>query len=877
MADINLAITLSFGFSNTTEGATDIISSEQIVPSQITPAVSNAIVNAPLFGFAFLPGGDVGEVILSTSSLGSRFSDAVNLAIAIQEDFQFDKSVMYYAELDDTITLSELGMFDGIASNDYIDDPVPISDQVDVGNINYSIEIDDTISVVQDPFDALLLNDQVLIYDSVVTQQFFAEAQKIITGTQFYTSSEHLSPSTFIHVFKRYSHPIMVDFTGVTDTVELIQSRGGSVIFDQIYDGGSVPVGPEPEPRFLPNGNLPNNYALSDANGQFVIQGLSLGVYVLASVKKGYTLGWKKIDLKTDTAKIDLYLAPINSWNYVERVYNILGHSFKMYHVSNYIDPVDGNRVVDGLLIFGDIYAEGDPSGTPIISDGELVMDTTYNPGQIILMPLPDLGYNGFFVPENGERVTQNPEATQISWVTNVSARIIKGFGFRLRALPDRTIVLNLSIATGGIRMPYGDGAIAGGSGGSGGGGGAGGGGGGSSGSPSYSSSGTPWPDYPPAQPRGPNGAAAPYDPPPWDPAFYLNLSDGFAIGETAMDADVIHAGQHTRLLLLTDMMQIDEDWGTGVPLSLIGIALDSLGVPVVGATVHAVALRNGVIAGSTTSDDKGLWRITNLQSELDYRITVSAPLLGLLSVSGTVSFSDQDIIDERAWVYLEGEALSQRGPFEFFDARIILPPMFLRTLTDVRIWGEVFDATTDVSIAGVLVEAYPGNLTEDQLLQFESQVHSDVTGTRSLFVDGYYEIYLPKGDWTIRARKNQYVKSQLYHITVQAGYQLDIPIVPIVVSGTVFDKEVFDAIGEIQPIAGAVISTGQYSAVSGADGTFNLELPFEQNIPYTVTCAATRYQSLVKTLIATSTMVTGFNFAMYPVIMYPDPTGGGS
>lgn len=869
MADISLIITNSFGYSNNTVGANlSVISENQVITRKETP-INNAKIETNSFGYSFLPGGSPEISIVSINPLRSRFSEAVNTAISISEDITYEKDSLYYAEFDDTIPIKELAMFDGIASNDYIDESITVSDEIETGNVKFSIEIDDDITL-QDQFIEVVGQDELIkIYDSVVTQQFFAEAQKVISGTQFFMSSEHPSPMTFVHVFKRYSHPIMVDFTGVTDTVELILTRGGSVISDEVIDGGSVPVGPEPEPRFLPDGNLPNNYGLSDANGQFVLQGLSLGVYVLVSVKKGYTVGWKKIDVADDTTKMDLYLAPLNSWNYVERVYNLQGHSFKMYHISNYINEADGTRVVDGLLIFGDIYAEGDPAGTPIVSDGYLEIDTDYNPGQILLMPLPDLGYNGFFVPENGESVVQSDDKTRISWVTDVSARVFKGFAFRLRGLPDRSIILNLSIATGGIKMPYGDGASgAGGGGGGGGDGGSGGAGGGGS-SPQGTGPGT-WDPYDRKVPRDEKGLGVPYVPPAWDPVFSISLSDGFALGEQNFDTDVTRGGIRTRSMLFTDALQIDEGWGTPVPLSMTGIALDDQGNPVVGAKVHLIAVRNGVIAGFTTSDINGIWKVTNLQSELEYRVVVSAPLLGLHSASGTVLVYDKDIVDSRAWVYLEAQSLSIRGYLEFFDARIILPPMTLTSVTDRRIWGEVYDENTGVSISGVLVEAFEGTLTESQILKNTGKIYSDVTGVRSEFVDGYYEIYLPPGDYTLRASKNNYVESALFHVTLVGGTHQDIPITAILVTGIIYEKEAYDATGEIIPIAGATITSGGYSATSGADGKYNLDIPFEKNVEYSVVCAATRYQTQVKVLIARTDTVTGFDFAMTPALLYP-------
>jgi len=298
-----------------------------------------------------------------------------------------------------------------------------------------------------------------------------------------------------------------------------------------------------------------------------------------------------------------------------------------------------------------------------------------------------------------------------------------------------------------------------------------------------------------------------------------------------------IHRGSvYIDQLNLVDTVQADEDFGTPPTLSMTGVALDANGVPISGATIHIIAIRNGVIVGSTTSDTRGIWVISNLESELEYRVTVSAPLLGYYSTSANIQVYDADIVDNRAWQILEAQSYSMVSGSQFLDARIILPPMTLLGLADGRIWGEVQDAATGVSLAGVLVEAYPGWLDAGELDLYAAQVKSDTTGTRSIYVDGYFEIFVPKGKWTVRARKGAYSKSDIFQIEILAGYNLDILIAAQVINGMVYDRDQFNATEEKIPLAGAVVSLDQYSAVTDSNGMYNLVAVIQRDVAYEIT-----------------------------------------
>ena len=768
-------------------------------------------------------------------------------AIVSEEEIKSRFAKTYVWDITDEIPIVDYATFDGIGSNDYIDEPIHISDEVETSPINFLLEMDDTITITDKNFNVELFDDFIKMYDGLATLKFTGETQKIVAGTQFYLSSQHPSPGTLVNVFKRYSHPIMVDFFPCLDTVELIHRRSGEIISDETIDGGSIPTGEEPLPTFLPNGNLPDLFTIAGPNGEFCIKGLSLGVYVFVSLEKGYTLGWKKVDVVSDMTTTDLFLAPIQSWNYVERIYNIYGHTFKMYHVSNFIDEADGNRVVDGILVFGDLYGEGaQGNATEIDSSGYLEIDTTVNPGRLYLMDMPDLGKQGFFDRERGEQVWSNEECTRITWNGGVRPHEFDGFAFRMRFPPDSSGILNLSLATGyKVPMPYGNGSSVGGS--------SGGGGGGSSGRSGSWGTGL----SPGAAPRAyennasgivggssqysPANPPPPYVPPPWNPNFAVSLLDGFSVFEEDMRIRVQRGGIYIEQLNLLDAVQVDEDFGTPPTLTMTGMAADEAGNPIVGATIHLVAVRNGVVVGSTTSGANGVWSISNLESEFEYRVVVSAPLLGFQSTSAKIQVYDRDIVDNRAWQILEAQAYNDRGAgtSQFLDSRIILPPMRLKGLVDGRIWGEVTDAGTGTSLGGILVEAYPGWLDEGELNLYAAQMKSDTTGSRSMFVPGYYEIYVTKGKWTVRARKGSYAKSEIYYVELQAGFNLDIPIVGQSVEGLVYDRDHFNATGEKIPIAGAVVTLEGYQAVTDASGTFKLVAAVERDINYIIECSA--------------------------------------
>jgi uncharacterized membrane protein YgcG len=875
MADVFISVTLEIK-------RTTLLANQTITKSTVESILSNgdnSEINSLVSSNEIkrvakaVTGEEVFQRIFAIFSEGSR---TINDAIVSENEIKFGIAKTYIWDItDETIVVKDLATFDGVASNDYIDDPVSISDEVTPSNVKFLIEMDDSVSVVDANYNVELFSDAIKAYDAVAVTKFTPDTQRMISGTQFYLSSQHPSPGVFVNVFKRYSHPILVEFVPCLDDVELILTRGGVPVSDEIVDGGSIPTGEEPVPTFLPNGNLPDNYTIAGENGSFVIRGLSLGVYVLVSIKKGYTFGWKKIDVNTDTVSADLFLAPIQAWNYVERIYNVYGHSFKMYHVSNFVDPLDGNRVVDGILVFGDLYGEGNQgNATPIDSSGYLELDTSINPGELYLMEMPDLGRQGFFDKVQGEQVYENDNHTRITWVGRVSPREFDGFAFRMRFPPNTVGILNLSIATGvKIPMPYGYGSTGSGRVGSGragsfgsgktGSGKTGGSGGGASGSGGGGGGG------------GSGGLAPEYVPPAWDPTFPISFVEGQSIFEEDMQVRIRRGSAYIDQLNLVDVVQADEDFGTPPTLSMHGVALDEAGNPIAGATVHLVAVRNGVIVGSTTSNAQGLWSISNLESELEYRVTVSAPLLGFYSTSANVQVYDKDIVDKRAWQILEAQSFNVSGQSQFLDARIILPPMYLLGTADGRIWGEVTNASNGVSLAGVLVEAYPGWIPEDELDLFAAQIKSDVTGTRSLFVDGYYEIFVPKGKWTVRARKGNYAKSSVYYIETQAGYNLDIPIIAQVLSGMAYDRARFNATGEKVPIPGAVVTLGDYSAVTDANGIYNLTAAIQRDVLYEVDFEALGYVNETRQVSFSGVdAVTGFDIGMTKVRLFGSSAG---
>ena len=228
----------------------------------------------------------------------------------------------------------------------------------------------------------------------------------------------------------------------------------------------------------------------------------------------------------------------------------------------------------------------------------------------------------------------------------------------------------------------------------------------------------------------------------------------------------------------------------------------------------------------------------------------------------------DRDVIDSAVQALVESEGLTGLWANQHYDIKIVLPPMETRKDYDGRVYGLVKDAVSKETLSGALVEVYPGHISEDEIRLLPGPSYVYYTTERGYVDKGFYEIYLPRGDYTVRALKNGYVTSGAYPVSIRSGAELDIELYRCSVDGVVYDGPAYSA-GILKPISGATIVFNQVSAESQSDGSYVVTADVVPEQRYAITCLKTDYVTVTKTVFATSQSIRGVMFIMWPVSQY--------
>jgi len=291
--------------------------------------------------------------------------------------------------------------------------------------------------------------------------------------------------------------------------------------------------------------------------------------------------------------------------------------------------------------------------------------------------------------------------------------------------------------------------------------------------------------------------------------------------------------------------------------------------LPVPGALVVLKEVRTGRIVGETSADETGLWRITNLESELEYDVFVIDVVdRTRYSVCQRVQVYDRDVIDSAVQALVESEGIVGKWADQHYDMKIVLPPMETRKDYDGRVYGLVKDAISKETLAGSLVEVYRGHLTADEVLREPGPAYTYYTSERGYVNKGFYEVYMPSGDYTVRVLKNGYVTSAAHPVTVGSGAELNVELHRCTVDGNVYDAYDHMA-GILTPIPGATISFNGVTAESGNDGSYIITADVTPEQQYVVACEKKDYVAVKKTVYARSQSIRGVAFFLWPVSHY--------
>jgi hypothetical protein len=187
--------------------------------------------------------------------------------------------------------------------------------------------------------------------------------------------------------------------------------------------------------------------------------------------------------------------------------------------------------------------------------------------------------------------------------------------------------------------------------------------------------------------------------------------------------------------------------------------------------------------------------------------------------------------------MYFESEALNKIGYLYYQESRLIIPPVSIPSQDDRLLYGIVRDRITRESLSGAFVEVYPGHIdiVNGDFTQ-ETLMFCAYSGQDELFDEGYYEFYVPQGQYTIRVTRGGYLASDVVHINVgDNGLRKDMVIDTIAVYGFIYDATVFGDTGTKVPLSGAVAVVTPYAATSihtdynettDGSGEFNIHYP---------------------------------------------------
>ncbi len=839
-------------------------------------------------------------------------------------------NMTYYRYFGNNIRLSETPIVNGVIPQEFAEPLVISGDELKPSPIKLTLDLDDGVVMSDDIAKTYFVTEYLKLRERFAIKHYIPGRSYTVGGMQIGYGSEVPVGGATVHVIKRFTHPTFIDTINLFNGVKVVHYRAGEELY---YDPGvfgywdesdfSEPIPPEPELRdVLPRGNAPAYTGVTAADGYFEIVDLPEGVYTIVSMKQGYSHGFFKLDLNAETKDdpIVLTMYPIRPWEYVERVYNKLGNMFKVYFYSDGISDIEYktgvHRVVEGFLVFGDLYntaagtlegykdEEGNPlpgapavpAGGKIRSDGKLHCMDEYTVGWLDILPFPYTGSISAFErgepddPDN-ETLTLDIDRKVIEWKSAITMGEFDGFAFRYVFPRNMTGVLYFSLGAplvvpgeDEITNPEtpsetidtsetspssgGDGSGGDGSGGDGSGGWSGGGWSGWHWNPWWT----------------------------WRPSTSYTQTDRIYVKDDTFSAcvsenfDELEPAPKRCFMPFYNVHYSQDPMRTPPTVSLTGIVLGTridhfrdeetgyewsvtlYDAPIEGANITIRAVRNGKIVGRAASDAGGFWVVGGLPSELEYEIYVTDIKNEFYSTVSKVQVHDKDVIDDRVRVLLEGEIFGKETGigYEYYEAKIIIPPLNVRLEDDGRIYGLVRDVHTKQPIVGAIVRAIPGHLTQEEIDNYTgAEMYVFTTYQRDDVDDGFYEIYLPCGDYTLQAFATGYDDSQIYHGTVQAGWHQIIEMEGTTITGMVYDGPDYGA-GILTPLEGAVITFEDVTAVSRPDGSFGTYIgEIDLDRDYEVSCSRVDYVTAVKRIRPTQRSIHGMKFVLWPVSHY--------
>lgn len=587
------------------------------------------------------------------------------------------------------------------------------------------------------------------------------------------SQSDTLTVAGEAAVEERYSEMLVMYDSLKTKTIEAINYK---IIGNTWKLGSETPEGDVTVHilQVSPRGNLTDYVTETDSNGYFEIELIPEGEYIVAAIKTGFTLGWKRLTL-TESTGFDLYLIPLSAEYVVERFYNQYGHIYKIYTYKE--EETETQRKIWGIIAFGDLYNSAANESVPSSGYLEALTANTI----LTLLPTQSLDNNAFF--EYYDTLTQQ-YTTKISWSSSISRGDFDGFTFYIEG-PKESLDIQLvfdalpPLPSIPVPPPSPD-------------------------SGNMDGSGDTPDDGDGGNPQPPGGGAKPYPEDDYKPPrkYYdqyvgpvehltlsatlfttqveddilmLDLKETLHLADRGPESPIVSFSETLSLteipiigetINLIETLSLTEAFTLPPDISITGQAVIPiqypgyvLTVPLQGATVIAYYKDTFIQVGTTTTDENGIWIISELPSHKNYDIRIFKD--GYVTITGSVYAHEYDIIEERARIYLKSETFITSGTGYYYEAIFSFPYLYDIPGASGKIFGHVYNKRTGTILPDTFITA--------------TDISSERQYGATSDSEGYYSITVPTGTFHLTGNKHLFDTSPTYDCIIASDWEQDL------------------------------------------------------------------------------------------------------
>jgi len=551
-------------------------------------------------------------------------------------------------------------------------------------------------------------------------------------------------------------------------------------------------------------------YTYTDEYGYYKFLGVPPGEYILVALKEGCTVTIARVIINSDYRQ-DFVIYPINPLYTIEKIYNKYGNVVKLYAIYDETDTF-GYRKVTCILLFGDLYGKCYDSYGTLPGYIEPVSENT----TITLEDFFGLGKQGLF--DYDEEVKQ--EGNKIIFKSKTPPGDFDALLFTLKFPSSIDGKFKFSIGNLPSFPPY------------------------------YHTPYCPYRDYPTPsviyydtptkrvkksrrgsreerrdESYGAPGTANPGAGIPSPGIPTLEVSEELEIRESISKyyipppPPIPPPTPIPPIIYLSETVKLSDNFAEKPWITVTGRCVDIYGNPVPNVNVLVYSIYEGreYLILTTKSDENGFYSFS-VPSHTKYRVKWSGR--GYYLVEGTVYVADKDILEERARIGIESELTIESGTTFYYE--VIFVFYALSPTEGGKIYGYVYNSVTKEKIPGAIITAVRGK-----------EEFTDVSDE-----NGYYEIIVPRGKYTLIGEKPGFKRKQ-YEVEISSNWHQDIYLDPVVMTIYVYDA--IDSKPELKPIQNARIIVSGKNYYTDENGKAEVYvIPGE-----TITIEKARYKSI--------------------------------